>query len=513
MAAEDSRAHAWFMERRYLSILIVLIFIVLSVVSFFICRQQYLTNRELSLKEDRKTAYLLSLLMDQRLKRVVAVMESYSHRPLLFQAVRDKDAAKAVMHLADLVKRDPDIDILVLTDKQGTLWAAYPDRPEILGQNLAHREWYKGVSKAWKPDTSDVVQRIVREKDLAIQISVPFFDEKGEVTGIMVSTTRTVVLGKLVTQLPFDPGASISITDRKGHVVYSSRYDYEKEIKAYPYQSAMHEAVAAKNKTFAVDAPDFGGRKRYISYAPVGDIGWTVFIGRDKQSIIRSGLAFYIQIAVIALLTFLAIILFLAYSRKQIATRQIQEQLLAEKAIRAGEKRYQSYIDVTMQLAWTANHKGELVEDNSSWSKYTGRSYEETKGFGWLEDVHPDDRDRTAKIWRKAVAEKVLYETEYRLRRYDGEYRDYLARGIPLLDENGDIREWVGACIDISDRKEAEEKLRLHKELLEKEIAGKTGELQARISELERFHAATVAREFRIKELNDEIARLKGEPS
>jgi len=106
------------------------------------------------------------------------------------------------------------------------------------------------------------------------------------------------------------------------------------------------------------------------------------------------------------------------------------------------------------------------VEDNPSWSKYTGRGYEEIKGFGWLEDIHPDDRDPTEKAWRKAIEEKGLYETEYRLRRYDGVYRDYLARGIPLLDEQGNVREWVGTCIDIFDRKKAEKQIQRQGRLL-----------------------------------------------
>jgi len=513
MAEKDAHAHSGFMGHRYFSLVIVLVFVILSTVASFICYRHYTINTEQTLKEDRSDAYLLSLILDQHLKRIVAVMESYSHRPLLLQAARDKNAAKARVHLVSLTKSDPDIDILIITDRQGTLWAAYPDRPEVLGQNLAYRDWYKGVSKEWKPDISDVVQRIVREKDLAVQISVPLYDEKGAVTGILVNTQRTAGLGKLFQQVPVDTGASISVTDRKGQIIYSSRYDYEKKIRPYPFQSDMHKAMAKKNKTFAVADSDLGGSKRYISYSPVGNIGWTVLVGRDKQSILRAGSAYYIQVTAIALLLFLSIVLFLAYSRKQMTTQQIEEQLLAEKKIRAGEERYQSYIDMTRQLAWTTNHRGELVEENPSWSKYTGRGYEELKGFGWMEDIHPDDRDHTEKIWRKAVAEKVLYEAEYRLRRYDGVYRDYLARGIPLLDENGSVREWVGACIDISDRKQAEESLRKLNDLLEAEVAEKTGELQARISELERFHEATIEREFRIKELRDEIERLKGEPS
>ena len=88
-----------------------------------------------------------------------------------------------------------------------------------------------------------------------------------------------------------------------------------------------------------MDDPDLGGKTRYISFAPVGNIGWTVFVGRDKRSILLSESAYYIQVTAIAFLLFLSIILFLFYSRKQVMAQQILEQLQAEKKIRAGEEK------------------------------------------------------------------------------------------------------------------------------------------------------------------------------
>ena len=209
-------------------------------------------------------------------------------RPLLLQAVRDKNAEKAKVHLISLTKSDPDIDSVIITDRQGTLWAAYPERPEVLGKNFAYRDWYKDVSKEWKSNISDVYLRVVAEKDLAVAISVPLFNEKGEVIGILQNTQRTVGLSYLFKQVLLDPGAFITVTDRKGQIVYSSRHDVEKEIRLYPFHPGMKKAMAAKNKTFAVDDPDLGGRTRYISFAPVGNIGWTVFVERDKRSIFLS---------------------------------------------------------------------------------------------------------------------------------------------------------------------------------------------------------------------------------
>jgi PAS domain S-box-containing protein len=111
-------------------------------------------------------------------------------------------------------------------------------------------------------------------------------------------------------------------------------------------------------------------------------------------------------------------------------------------------------------LGWTTNADGEVAEDIPSWRKFTGQSEEQVKGWGWSEALHPDDVEHTAQVWRNAVATKNRYETEYRILRYDGVYRHFLARGVPVFKDNGDIREWVGTCIDVTERKRAEEALR-----------------------------------------------------
>jgi PAS domain S-box-containing protein len=132
----------------------------------------------------------------------------------------------------------------------------------------------------------------------------------------------------------------------------------------------------------------------------------------------------------------------------------------AEDAIRKSEQRYRSYIEVTGELGWTTNADGEVVEDIPSWRNFTGQTFEEVKGSGWSKALHPDDLEKTLKTWKRATQEKSKYEVEYRLRRNDGVYRYFMTRGVPVFKEDGNIREWVGTCIDITERKQNEEKLR-----------------------------------------------------
>lgn len=151
----------------------------------------------------------------------------------------------------------------------------------------------------------------------------------------------------------------------------------------------------------------------------------------------------------------------------------------AEEALRVSEERYRSLVSVTAQMVWTTSPDGPVIEDSPTWRAYTGQSYDEWKGFGWLDAIHPDDRESTARIWAQCVANEKLFETEYRIRRAsDGEYRWTLVRALPLLAADGSVREWIGANTDIHEIKMAQAQLsqRLADETRHAVLLGKVAE-------------------------------------
>ncbi|HET6569421.1 MAG TPA: PAS domain S-box protein [Rhodothermales bacterium] len=140
--------------------------------------------------------------------------------------------------------------------------------------------------------------------------------------------------------------------------------------------------------------------------------------------------------------------------------RQRSEQALAES-----ERRFRSLVFATAQVVWLANEAGEVTELSHAWADFTGQKPEEIFGWGWADAVHSDDRSRVAEAWRTHVASKTLYETEFRVRRRDGEYHWFASRATPVFDSDGAFVEWVGTCTNVNGQKQAEVARRQSEEL------------------------------------------------
>ncbi len=138
-------------------------------------------------------------------------------------------------------------------------------------------------------------------------------------------------------------------------------------------------------------------------------------------------------------------------------TQDVPEVLQFQAAVQESQSRYQALIEASAQIVWTTDSNGAAVEDSPSWRRFTGQTYEQWKGFGWLEALHPDDRERVSGLWHRAVAERTVFESEHRIRHSSGDWRWMAVRAVPVLNADGLVREWVGMNIDITVRKHGEE--------------------------------------------------------
>lgn len=121
---------------------------------------------------------------------------------------------------------------------------------------------------------------------------------------------------------------------------------------------------------------------------------------------------------------------------------------------------YRILVERAPLLVWRAATSMECDYFNETWLQFTGRSLEQELGNGWAEGVHPDDLARCLEVYTRHFARREPFEMEYRLRRADGEYRWILDRGAPFHDDAGGFQGYIGNCVDVTDRVEAQEALR-----------------------------------------------------
>jgi PAS domain S-box-containing protein len=142
------------------------------------------------------------------------------------------------------------------------------------------------------------------------------------------------------------------------------------------------------------------------------------------------------------------------------AAHDITQRRIAELALEASERNLSIIIDTIPALAWSARPDGAAEFFNQRWLDYTGLSAEQSRGWGWMAAIHPDDVKSITDYLQSSLASGKAAEVEARVCRVDGAYRWFLFRTDPLRNESGDVVKWYGMITDIEDHKRLEEGLR-----------------------------------------------------
>jgi PAS domain S-box-containing protein len=142
------------------------------------------------------------------------------------------------------------------------------------------------------------------------------------------------------------------------------------------------------------------------------------------------------------------------------AAHDITQRRIAEQALEASERNLGMIINMMPALAWSARPDGSAEFFNQRWLNYTGLSAEQSRGWGWMDAIHPDDANAITHYCQSTLAGGKAAEVEARICRVDGAYRWFLFRTDPLRNESGNIIKWYGTITEIEDHKRLEETLR-----------------------------------------------------
>ncbi len=184
------------------------------------------------------------------------------------------------------------------------------------------------------------------------------------------------------------------------------------------------------------------------------------------------------------------------------------------EALRRSEARYRSLVEATAVDVWVTSPDGQLTTDLPRWRETSRQSEQEVLGDGWLDAIHPADREQTAATWQRAVASSSAYDVTYRIRPVRGDVgpddeRALQVRGVPVRAADGTILEWVGVTVDITEeRRQARERERLTEQA--RAAAERTQRLQRVAARLSRSVRIADIVEAVLDEAHDGVGAASG---
>lgn len=292
-------------------------FVVVFGVASIIAYNSYIKTAKNTIRSNEIKANLLAKLILEHQRAAIGVLQSYASRRLLVDSVKRKNFERAVEHLANLAKNNPEMEWPFISDPDSTIWVNFPVDRSVMNKDLSQRDWYKGVSREWKPYVSSVYKMIVGKQDLAVAVSTPIFDEKGKVIGILSTAQTTAFFQKIISEIGADLKTKISLIDQDGHIIYSNRFPYKREVIGYPSFEFVRKAMKEEKGGVEIRDSSDGDKTKYVSFEPIEGIGWSVIVKIGKKEVLRSELAYLILIGATSLLIYIVVALFLVYLRER----------------------------------------------------------------------------------------------------------------------------------------------------------------------------------------------------
>ncbi len=181
------------------------------------------------------------------------------------------------------------------------------------------------------------------------------------------------------------------------------------------------------------------------------------------------------------------------------------ERRVAErtKELEHSKARFEALVRASAQIVWTRDEHGEFIGNCPSWREFTGQSIEGLKSGGWMQAIHPDDRNAVRTAWQEALRTKKTYSVEYRLQHGELGYRWTAAKAVPMT-ANGEVLEWVGMNTDIDERRRWED----HTQFVMKELSHRTKNLLAVIYSMARQSAKHACSEDFLADFSERILGL-----
>jgi len=388
--------------------------------------------------ESTQIARVSAALVAERFEQSAAFLDSIATRPSLRQAWEDKDQKMLELALAQAHSLHPEFDIVSLLDLNGTLRAIYPPHPEALNQNFAYRDWYKGVTREWKPYVSEVFQAAVTPHGLVAAIAVPVRDHAGNPVAILVAPSSLDTISRQLVETKLEGGWSISLIDQNGHLSARENIDSSGtpvDLRGYWPVEQVRRGQSG-NGTFVRD-----GKSVFTRYDPVPRYGWGVLVEQPSAVLHQSSRAVERRLWLLGLALLFGVILVSAFMG------------LLYSELEVGNR----FVHLSTDLFCIGTFDKRFKRVNPSWERALGFTEQELMAKPYTEFIHPDDRDstvvETSRIEESGTA-CLAFENRFLCK--DGSYKWLSWNAVSVPEQ-----ELTYAVVrDVTERKRAEEIMR-----------------------------------------------------
>jgi PAS domain S-box-containing protein len=395
--------------------------------------------------QSTQIARVSATLVEEHFRQSTAFLESIATRLSLREAWISPNSDLLTWHLKQASALCPDFVFVSAYRLDGTMLAIYPPQPTLLNQNFAYRDWYRGVSRGWKPYVSEVYQTAIAPHPLVVAVVLPVFDDVGKPMGILMAPIPLHIISRELVQTKLEGAWTISLVDQNGHLsAYPNIDSYAPAVDLRTYEPVRQmEAGKAGYGTFVRDGSTFFAR-----YEPLHSYGWGILVEQPLAALHQGSYAVEYRVwllGVVFVVVGLGVSTFMGtiYSQLEVGNR---------------------FIDLSVDLFCVAGFDGYFKSLNPSWKNVLGFTPEELKAIPYLEFVHRDDRTVTTAESARLENGEVIFAFENRYLCKDGSYKWLLWNAVSIAKQ-GLI---YAVARDITERKRGEEALELRNREVER---------------------------------------------
>ena len=387
--------------------------------------------------ESSEIARVSAALVEEHFRESTAFLQSIADRALLRQAVLRKDSPALAWHMKEASRLRPDFEFVSLYDLDGTMRAIYPPQSLLLNHNYSYRDWYRGVSQAWKPYVSEVYQTAIPPHRLVVAIVVPVTDDAGRPIALMMAPFALSTMSRELVETRLEGEWTISLVDQNGHLSAHPNIDpLAPAVNLGAYEPVRQlQAGHSGYGSFQRDAGNF-----FVRYQPVIPYGWGILVEQPLPTLQQGFWAVQKRV------WFLGLVLLGLGLGVSAFMGSLYSQL------DSGNR----FMELSVDMFCIAGFDGFFKKVNPAFERTLGFTHKELVSRPYLEFVHPEDRSPTSVEANRLEKRQTTFAFANRYLCKDGSYRWLMWDAVSVPD-----KELIYAVArDITEAKETQEELR-----------------------------------------------------